>query len=68
MTVRREIVEPHRETGARSREDSTRTRTVRQLGRVARVGDVVNPPGASISFKVEEMDKLRVARVKLIRN
>jgi CBS domain containing-hemolysin-like protein len=39
-----------------------------QLGRVARVGDIVNPPGASISFKVEEMDKLRVARVKLIRN
>lgn len=39
-----------------------------QLGRVARVGDVVNPTGASISFKVEEMDKLRVARVKLIRN
>ena len=39
-----------------------------QLGRVARVGDTVNPPGASVSFKVEEMDKLRVARVKLIRN
>ena len=39
-----------------------------QLGRVARVGDVVNPSGASISFKDEEMDKLRVARVKLIRN
>jgi CBS domain containing-hemolysin-like protein len=39
-----------------------------QLGRVAQLGDIVNPPGASVSFKVEEMDKLRVSRVKLIRN
>ena len=29
MTVRREIVEPRRETGARSREDPRRTRAVR---------------------------------------
>ena len=29
MTVRREIVEPRRETGARSREDPIRTRAVR---------------------------------------
>ena len=30
MTVRREIVEPRRETGARSRESPMRTRTVRR--------------------------------------
>ena len=29
MTVRREIAEPRRETGARSREDPMRTRVVR---------------------------------------
>ena len=29
MTVRREIAEPSRETGARSREDPMRTRAVR---------------------------------------
>ena len=29
MTVRREIAEPRRETGARSREDPMRTRAVR---------------------------------------
>ena len=29
MTVRREIAEPRRETGVRSREDSMRTRAVR---------------------------------------
>jgi hypothetical protein len=29
MTVRREIVEPRRETGARSHEDPSRTRAVR---------------------------------------
>ena len=30
MTVRREIAEPRRETGARSREDPMRTRAVRR--------------------------------------
>ncbi len=38
-----------------------------RLGRVARVGDTVDAPGTSFVLKVEEMDKLRVARVRLSR-
>ena len=36
-----------------------------RLGRIPRVGDVVDLPGSPMKLRVEEMDKLRVARVKL---
>ncbi len=41
-----------------------------RLGRIPKVGDEVVVPdmrGASLIFRVEEMDKLRVARVRLVR-
>jgi CBS domain containing-hemolysin-like protein len=38
-----------------------------KLGRIARVGDVVTTDDHYIQFRVEEMDKLRVAKVKLKR-
>lgn len=38
-----------------------------RLGRVARVGDSIDLPNAPYVARVEEMDKLRVAKVRLIR-
>jgi putative hemolysin len=38
-----------------------------QLGRIPKLGDVVELKTAGVRFKVQEMDKLRVARVQLVR-
>jgi putative hemolysin len=38
-----------------------------QLGRIPKAGDVVELKAAGARMRVEEMDKLRVARVKLTR-